>query len=134
MRPVDIQPIGDELALKWDDGSEGFIPLEKLRRACPCASCSGEPDLFGRMYAGPRPVYRPESFQIAKIDRVGNYALQPLWGDGHHTGYHTYMLLRDRCPCDVCTRERATRHETHASSPASPATGAGDRHWHGGDR
>jgi len=32
MRPADIQLIGSELAVKWDDGGEDFIPLEKLRR------------------------------------------------------------------------------------------------------
>src|SRR3989454_8949279 len=47
MRPMDLQPIGDELAIKWDDGSESFISLEKLRRACPCAGCKGEADIMG---------------------------------------------------------------------------------------
>jgi DUF971 family protein len=49
MRPVDIQPIGKELAVKWDDGSEDFIPLEKLRRCCPCAGCKGEVDIMGNV-------------------------------------------------------------------------------------
>ena len=31
---------------------------------------------------------------------VGGYAIAPTWGDGHHTGYYTFTLLRDRCPCD----------------------------------
>jgi hypothetical protein len=26
MRPVDLQVIGEELAVKWDDGTESFIP------------------------------------------------------------------------------------------------------------
>ena len=42
MRPADIQVIGDQLAVKWDDGSETFLALEKMRRHCPCASCAGE--------------------------------------------------------------------------------------------
>ncbi len=46
----------------WDDGHESYYPLEDLRRACPCAVCSGEPDLFGRMYGGAPQRYRPESF------------------------------------------------------------------------
>src|SRR5262252_4920092 len=32
VRPKDIQQIGQELAIKWEDGSESFVPLEKLRR------------------------------------------------------------------------------------------------------
>ena len=47
MRPLDIQQIGNELAIKWDDGSESFIPLETLRRCCPCAGCKGEDGHFG---------------------------------------------------------------------------------------
>ena len=31
MRPVDIQTIGEELAIKWDDGNESFVRLEVLR-------------------------------------------------------------------------------------------------------
>ena len=53
MRPLDIQPIGGELAIKWEDGSESFVSLEKLRRFCPCAGCKGEVDIMGTvaMYA-----------------------------------------------------------------------------------
>ena len=32
MRLVDLQPVGVELALKWEDGVEHFISLEALRR------------------------------------------------------------------------------------------------------
>ena len=88
-------------------------------------------------YRGDQKAITPATLEKFRQDWAAKHpgsTLQPLWGDGHHTGYHTYMLLRDRCPCDVCSRDRASRHETHASSPASPATGAGDRHWHGGDR
>ncbi|HTA95201.1 MAG TPA: gamma-butyrobetaine hydroxylase-like domain-containing protein, partial [Verrucomicrobiae bacterium] len=42
MLPADIQQIGNELAVRWGDGGESFILLEKLRRACPCAGCKGE--------------------------------------------------------------------------------------------
>ena len=49
MQPVDIQQIGSELAIKWDDGGENFIPLEKLRRCCPCAGCKGEVDIMGNV-------------------------------------------------------------------------------------
>jgi hypothetical protein len=31
MRPLDIQPIGNEPAVKWADGGESFIALDKLR-------------------------------------------------------------------------------------------------------
>ena len=102
MRPASVQVLADLLVAVWEDGHESYYPLEALRRACPCASCSGEPDLFGRMYAGPKPVYRPESFQLRAIERVGNYALQPSWADGHDYGIWPYEKLRTMCPCDEC--------------------------------
>ena len=39
--PERVDVIGGELAISWADGAESFIPLEKLRRQCPCASCKG---------------------------------------------------------------------------------------------
>src|SRR5688500_3090208 len=53
MRPAEIQQIGDQLAIKWEDGTESFIPLETMRRRCPCASCHGETDILGNVYKGP---------------------------------------------------------------------------------
>ena len=29
MLPLDIQSVGNELAIKWEDGTETYIPLEK---------------------------------------------------------------------------------------------------------
>ena len=94
MRPVDIQPIGEELAVKWDDGSEGFIPLEKLRRACPCAGCKGEVDIMGNLHKGPELTLAPASFQLRRLDWVGTYGVQPRWNDGHGTGIYSFEMLR----------------------------------------
>ena len=95
--------IGDLLVVVWDDSHESYYPLEALRRACPCAACSGEPDLFGRMAMGPTPVYRTGSFQLDSIEPVGNYALQPNWLDGHNYGIWTFERLRGFCSCDACS-------------------------------
>jgi len=94
MRPVDIQPIGAELAVKWDDGTETFIALEKLRRACPCAGCKGEMDIMGNVYRAPDKPYGPTAFQLVRVAFVGGYAVQPLWGDGHSTGLYSFDYLR----------------------------------------
>ena len=88
--------IGDELALSWDDGEEGYIDLEKLRRHCPCAICQGEPDAMGRILK-PNVVYTERSFQLLTIDQIGGYALQLKWADGHSTGIYSYALLRGLC-------------------------------------
>ncbi len=94
MRPVEIQPIGEELALKWEDGSEGFISLENLRRACPCAGCKGEADVMGKLHKGPEPPLSPRSFQLRRLDWVGSYGVQPVWEDGHATGIYSFDYLR----------------------------------------
>jgi DUF971 family protein len=98
MRPASVQVLGDTLVVVWDDRHESYYPLEELRRACPCAGCSGEPDLFGRSSGGGPQNYRPESFRISSIDTIGNYALQPNWSDGHTYGIWTFERLRSFCP------------------------------------
>ena len=94
MRPLDIQPIGQELAIKWEDGSESFVPLEKLRRHCPCAGCKGEMDIMGNLYKNPDRPLSPLAFQLRNLTRVGTYAIQPTWADGHASGIFSFDYLR----------------------------------------
>ena len=91
----DIQTIGEELAVKWDDGAESFIRLEDLRRACPCAGCKGEVDVMGQLHRGPEQQLTPTAFKLTRIQRVGGYGVQPVWADGHSTGIFTFKYLRD---------------------------------------
>jgi DUF971 family protein len=94
VNPLNYQILGNELVVVWSDGHESYYPLEALRRACPCAACSGEPDLFGRMSMGPKPRYTESSFQLQSVEPIGNYALQPNWADGHNYGIWTFERLR----------------------------------------
>jgi DUF971 family protein len=89
LEPTNIQQIGDELAISWNDGAESFFKLETLRRACPCAGCGGQPDVLGN-------ISRPqdESFRLGGFDLVGGYALQPRWADGHSSGIYSFTYLR----------------------------------------
>jgi DUF971 family protein len=98
-RATNWQVLGSLLVVIWDDGHESYYPLEELRRACPCAGCSGEPDLFGRMAGGGPQRYIPASFQLQSITPIGNYALQPNWMDGHAYGMWPFERLRAFCPC-----------------------------------
>jgi DUF971 family protein len=103
MRPADIQQIGNELAVKWDDGGESFIPLEKLRRACPCADCKGETDIMGNVHKNPEAVLTPKAFELVRFASVGGYAIQPVWADGHATGIFPFDHLKriaDESPLD----------------------------------
>jgi len=94
MRPVDVQPIGTELAVKWDDGREDFIPLETLRRCCPCAGCQGEVDILGNVYRNPEKPLGPKAFELVRLVSVGGYAIQPVWADGHSSGIYAFDYLR----------------------------------------
>jgi DUF971 family protein len=94
MRPLDIQHIGEELAIKWDDGQESYIPLEKLRRHCPCAGCKGEVDVMGNLYKNPEQPLTRAAFQLHRVERIGTYAVQPVWGDGHLSGIYSFDYLR----------------------------------------
>ena len=94
MRPADLQHIGDELAIKWEDGSESFIALEKLRRCCPCAGCKGEVDIMGNVSKNPEQTLAPAAFKLTRILNVGTYAVQPVWADGHASGIYSFDYLR----------------------------------------
>ena len=92
--PKDVLFVGGDLVLVWEDGREDYIPLEKLRRACPCAMCKGETDFFGNVYKGKERPYTPASFQTAGWRRVGGYALQIDWADRHNDGLYSWETLR----------------------------------------
>jgi DUF971 family protein len=93
MRATDLQHIGNELAIRWADGSESFIPLEKLRRCCPCASCAGEVDILGNLYKGPDQPLPATAFELVRFSPVGGYAIQPVWQDGHNSGIYSFEYL-----------------------------------------
>ncbi|HEY4256747.1 MAG TPA: DUF971 domain-containing protein [Candidatus Udaeobacter sp.] len=92
LEPINIQQIGDELAIAWNDGTESFVKLEMLRRACPCAACGGEPDALGHV-SRPHVNYTDKSFQLVGFDSVGGYAVQPRWADGHSSGIYSFTYL-----------------------------------------
>ena len=87
------QNIGEEMAFAWSDGTESYLTLEFLRRACPCASCGGEPDVLGNVIQ-PEVTYQANSFHLQSHRDVGGYGWQPTWADGHSTGIYSYQYLR----------------------------------------
>lgn len=88
-----LATMGNELALAWADESESYLTFEKLRKACPCAGCQGEPDVTGFVVM-PKVVHNERSFQLQRHEIVGGYALQFFWADGHSTGIYSYEFLR----------------------------------------
>jgi DUF971 family protein len=94
MRVLDLQQIGNELALRWENGEESFIPLEKLRRHCPCAGCHGEVDILGNVYKNPDQPLPPAAFELKRFVPVGGYAVQLFWADGHNSGLYAFDYLQ----------------------------------------
>ena len=91
--PSDIQLIGTEVAIRWDDGKESFVSFATLRAASPSAEVKGERDIFGHQYGGEV----PKNFvgvEVTAWERIGNYAIRFDFSDGHRTGLYSYELLR----------------------------------------
>ena len=93
LEPINVQQIGNELAIQWNEGSESYLDLQLLRRACPCAACGGEPDVLGNIMR-PSVSYSDNSFDLVGFEIVGGYAIQPRWADGHATGIYSFQYLR----------------------------------------
>ena len=91
--PVNIQLIGEEIAIAWDDGTESFFTFEKLRAASPSASNIGERDILGVKHGGDDRKHFP-GVQVLGWERVGNYALRFDFSDGHRTGLYSFDYLR----------------------------------------
>jgi DUF971 family protein len=111
------------LAIEWADGHATTYDFTALRWLCPCAYCRGEAGMPGWLDSAP--TLTAEQTRLVDLQLVGNYAVAPSWGDGHHTGYYTFTILRERCPCEACRARRpagasaagagpdAKRHEEH---------------------
>lgn len=109
------------LTIVWGDGHETAYEMLPLRWLCPCAYCRGEAGLPGWLDSAP--VLTDEQVRLTDVSMIGGYAIAPHWGDGHHTGYYTFTMLRQYCPCPGCTERRSgrtlspsvkDRHEEHA--------------------
>ena len=93
------------LRVDWSDGHETRFDFESLRWLCPCAYCRGEMGQPG--WLDTNPTLTAEQTRLATVEAVGGYAIAPTWGDGHHTGFYSYELLRAACPCPACAAARA---------------------------
>jgi len=88
-----MQLIGNELAIVWDDGSEGYITGPALRAASPSAATAGEKDIFGNKYGGEDNADY-SAVEITGWELTGNYAARFQFSDGHGSGIYSWDLLR----------------------------------------
>jgi len=91
--PQDIQTIGAEIAIRWNDGKESFITFASLRAASPSAETRGEQDIFGNKYGGEAPKSYA-GVEVTNWQQIGNYAIRFQFSDGHGSGLYHFDLLR----------------------------------------
>ena len=83
-----------ELAINWNDEKQSYVSLKILRDQCPCAFCSGEKDVLGNVYKGPKQKLINDSYKVINFEKIGHYAIRLFWGDHHADGLYTYEMLR----------------------------------------
>jgi DUF971 family protein len=103
------------LDLEWQDGHRTTYGGEELRYLCPCAYCRGEAGLPG--WLDTSPTLTAEQTRLVDAHLIGSYAIAPEWGDGHHTGFYPFTLLRERCGCAECIAGRRASVGTREGAP-----------------
>lgn len=73
--------------LVFDDGFSCSLSYEFLRVMTPSAEARGHGPGQGTLQVGKRNV------AIDRVDVVGNYAIRPVFDDGHDSGIYSWDLL-----------------------------------------
>lgn len=77
----------DRLKISFNDGSVCEFSAEFLRVYSPSAEVKGHGSEPRKIVGGKRAV------KITTIEAVGNYAIKPVFDDGHDTGIYTWQYL-----------------------------------------
>ncbi len=93
-QPTEIKRLPHSLAIKWKDGHQSEHSYRILREKCPCARCTAEKQKEDPFRLLPSEDYW-ENLHLVGIQRVGRYAIQLQWSDGHKTGIYTFTFLRE---------------------------------------
>lgn len=101
MLPVQLRREGDDaILIDWDDGLQSRIPVQTLRRNCPCATCREKHSAGESKPASPLslPVLsaaQARPLTILSMRPVGNYAYNIAFSDDHDSGIFTFDMLRE---------------------------------------
>jgi len=103
LKPAKISVSKSEavLHITWENETESRLPLAGLRAACPCAECKGGHENMGQPGSPSlmKTTLKPgQSASLERVELVGNYAIQMVWGDGHAYGIYSWAYLQDLCP------------------------------------
>ena len=102
LSPTSVELADQGVRVEWQDGHRSVYPHRFLRLRCPCAHCVDEWTRAARL----DPETVPNDVRAVDYIEVGNYALDFLWSDTHHTGIYTYEMLRSLCTCIQCAAQR----------------------------
>jgi len=92
------------MTLTFDDGHTCTFEVERLRAACPCATCRSWRDRGEAPW--PR-AGQSREVSIEDAELVGAWGISLRWNDGHSTGIYSWDFLRRECPCAECTAQRS---------------------------
>ena len=100
----------------WRDGISTTIKLEAFRKECPCAVCKGE-TIAGKVVAFPAmQMFTPGMNELKELHQVGNYAINPVWNDGHDSGIYDWDYLRHLCDRYSLTEEQIEKINSSAKN------------------
>jgi DUF971 family protein len=103
--PRSVSLDGPRVRIEWSDGHASVFSNKRLREACPCALCRGEPAPLGGAVI-PLTVAVPAGVSATRYSMVGRYAVSFAWSDGHSSGIYPYEYLLELCECEACARGR----------------------------
>lgn len=87
-RRIAIDTQAQAVTIDWTDGYQSVLALDRLRRACPCASCKR------RRERGDETARSHRDWTDVQAETVGSYGLRLDWDDGHNDGIYTWKHLR----------------------------------------
>lgn len=111
------------LEIAFDDGAHFRIPFELMRVYSPSAEVRGHGPGQEVLQTGKRDVL------VDALEPVGNYAVQPVFSDGHDSGIYTWEYLhflgqeRERLWQEYL--ERLQRAGVERDAPMQQAGGGG---------
>lgn len=117
-QPIEIKhhQLSNRLEIRFDDGSVFILPSEYLRVYTPSAEAIGHGPGQEILQIG------KENVTIKDIKPIGNYAISPVFSDGHSTGIYSWDLLYQLGAeyqtlwADYLERLTAAGHERKATS------------------
>ena len=84
---IKLHQVSNVVEISFDDGSVFKLPCEYLRVYTPSAEAVGHAPGQEVLQIG------KEDVTIKEIKPIGDYAISPVFSDGHNSGIYTWDLL-----------------------------------------